>query len=331
MKEETGISHVRMPGDPSGWIEATIQFVNVDDEGIGSFVAECVELGAVGSLQTAVTSETEIDKGEACESCGISITIQAYFPDSIGIQDVTDLLEKRTRAMKGTAQSPDARARILRCRKIKQEEWATRWKNGFPPEKVSGCFWVVPPWQSPSLPDNAVPMVLEPGRAFGTGKHPTTRHCLGFMEEIAQGRGGFPRSFLDVGCGSGILSIAARRLGAERVVGLDIDPDALATARRNLELNRLSGQVLLANGTPACCRMEFDLIAANLDAKTLLRNREPLHTCLARGGRAILSGMLAEEEPRVTSAFRQVGFLPISAKADHEEGWASVLLRKTRR
>ncbi len=326
MKEETGISHIRTPDEPAGWIEATIQFVNADDEGIGSFVAECVELGAVGSLETAASKSGE---GDACESCGTSMTVQAYFPGSLDMQDLVDLLEKRTRAMKGTAGSPDARARVLRCRKIQQEEWATRWKSGFPPERVSDRFWVVPPWESPSLPHHSVALVLEPGQAFGTGKHPTTRHCLQFMEEIARGPSRFPESLLDVGCGSGILSIAGRRLGANRVVGLDIDPDALVAARRNLELNRLSGEILLVNGTLACCRMKFDLIAANLDATTLLRQRDPLTACLVRGGRAILSGMLEEEEPRVMSAFKEAGLLPVAAKADREEGWTSVLMRRT--
>jgi ribosomal protein L11 methyltransferase len=238
------------------------------------------------------------------------------------------LLETRTRALKGTSCSPDARARVLRCRRIEQKEWATLWKGGFPPEKVSGRFWVIPPWEAPSLPGDAVSMILEPGQAFGTGKHQTTRHCLEFLEEIVHQQGGLPRSFLDVGCGSGILSIAARRLGATRVVGLDIDADALTVARRNLGLNRLSNEIVIVNGSMACCRAGFDLIAANLDATTLLRHREPLWTSLTQGGLAILSGMLAEEAPGVLTAFKEAGFHLMAEKTDHEEEWASVLLKK---
>ncbi len=328
MQEETGISYVRAPDEPSGWIEATIQFVNADDEDIGSFVADCIELGAVGSRETTLATEVEIEEDEACEACGTPLHIQAYFPDSFGIQEIVDRLETRTRALKGTSRSPDARARVLRCRRIEQEEWATRGRAASPRRRcppVSGSF---PPGKPLPCPDDAVPMILEPGQAFGTGKHQTTRHCLEFLEEIAQPQGGLPRSFLDVGCGSGILSIAARRLGATRVVGLDIDPDALTVARRNLGLNRLSREILLVNGSMACCRAGFDLIAANLDAKTLLRHREPLWTSLTQGGLAILSGMLAEEAPGVLAAFKEAGFHLMAEKADHEEGWASVLLKK---
>jgi ribosomal protein L11 methyltransferase len=302
--------------------------VSADEEVIGSFVAECMELGAVGSMEDPVGLEAAHSEDGACESCGTSTIVRAYFPEAVGIQEITDILESRTRALVGASGSPDARARILRCRRIEQEDWATSWKGSFPPERVSARFWVVPPWQSPSLPEEAIPIILEPGLAFGTGKHPTTRHCLEYLEEVTEQGKDCPRSFLDVGCGSGILSIAARQLGATRVIGLDIDPDALTVAWRNLELNPLSGKVLLVNGSLECCRAWFELIVANLDAKTLLKCREALWSLTARGGLAVLSGMLAEQASEVTIAFQELGFRPVAEKTDHEEGWSSVLLRK---
>jgi ribosomal protein L11 methyltransferase len=327
MPEETGLSHIRTPPQGDGWIEATIQFVHADDEVIGSFIGECIEFGARGGLEANSSSEAGVREEEHCEACGTSLSVRIYFPGTLGIREVVDILEKRTRTMRGTPHSPEARVRILRCRKIEQEEWATEWQGGFPPEKVSGRFWVVPPWQSPSLPEGALPLILEPGQAFGTGKHATTRHCLEFLEGLGEG-GQWTPSFLDVGCGSGILSIAARRLGASRVVALEIDPDALDAAGRNLELNRLSGQVQFVNGTLTCCRATFDLIAANLDATTLLRQVRALYTALKQGGRVILSGMLTEEEPEVITVFTDAGLQPIARKEDIEEGWVSVLLEK---
>jgi ribosomal protein L11 methyltransferase len=180
------------------------------------------------------------------------------------------------------------------------------------------------------MPGEAIPIILEPGLAFGTGKHQTTRHCLEFLEEIADQEEIFPRSCLDVGCGSGILSIAARRLGATRVVGLDIDPDALGVASRNLALNRFSDLILLVNGSPACCQVGFDLIAANLDATTLLNVQERLWSLLTGGGLAVLSGVLDQERDRVVTSFQNLGFQAVREKKDLEEGWTSCLLRKPR-
>lgn len=329
MNDGRGVSWVRGPSSREGWIEATLQFVNAVDEDIASFIAECVERGAAGGLEAAGEGAGGAEEDPRCESCGKSLFVRVYFPESIGIQELIDLMEKQIRVTKRTAQSPDVSARILRCRVIQQEAWATQWREGFPTERVSRSFWVVPPWHTPQLPSDAIPMILEPGQAFGTGKHPTTRQCLEFLEGIGtEARGGFPPSFLDVGCGSGILAIAARKLGAIRVVGLDIDPDALAVARRNRILNRLVGAILLVNGTIDCCRGPFDLIAANLDAKTLLRHPAPIGESLKQGGLAILSGMLKEEVAQTVAPFIRAGFLPISEKRDREQGWVSLLLKK---
>jgi ribosomal protein L11 methyltransferase len=328
MQEQRSIPRQRTSAAHPGWIETTIQFVNADEEAIGAFVAECIELGAAGSMEAPAAEDAVSGEEEACASCGTSTNVQTYFPESLGIQEVVDLLESRTRKLLGTSRSPDAHARIVRCRRIRPEDWATSWKGSFPPERVSACFWVVPPWQSGPLPGEAISIILEPGLAFGTGKHPTTRHCLEYLEEIAEKGEGFPHSFLDIGCGSGILSIAARRLGATRVMGLDIDPDALSAACRNLELNRLSRKVFLVHGPLECCRSGFELIVANLDAKTLLKSRETLWSLPTKGGLAVLSGMLAEQAPEVRTAFEKMGFRPVAEKTDREEGWTTVLLRK---
>ncbi len=328
MDEETGISHIRIADEPSGWIEASVQFVHADEEAVASFVADCVELGAVGSRETSEALEPGHGPAQACASCTPVLNIQAYFPDSFALPEIADLLESRTRAFQGAPGSPDARARTVRCRRIAREEWATGWQGGFPPERVAGSFWVVPPWHSPSIPEGAVPMILEPGQAFGTGKHATTRHCLEFLEEIARQRADSAPSFLDAGCGSGILSIAALLLGSSRVVGLDIDFDTLGVARRNLQLNGLGRRVLLVNGTPESIRPRFHLIAANLDATTLMRYRDALWEALEEGGMAVLSGMLADQAPEVAAAFQTLGARAVGRKKDPEEGWTSLLLKK---
>jgi ribosomal protein L11 methyltransferase len=317
----------RRAGDHAGWIETTLQFLDAQEDTVGAFVAECLDLGATGSVQDAGTHEAA-EEGGVCEGCGTSTLVRIYFPESLGLPEVVDLLESRIRALGGTPVSPDACARVLRCRRIEPEEWATSWKGSFPPERVSRRFWVVPPWERVALPEDAVPIILRPGLAFGTGKHPSTRHCLELLEDISDLQESFPGSCLDVGCGSAILSIAALRLGADRVVGLDIDPDAVAVARGNLELNRLAGRIRLVNGPLECCRGGFELITANLDATTLLNYDELLWSLLMEGGFTALAGIVEGKATLVLSTYVRRGFQPLGEKKDREEGWTSFLLRK---
>jgi len=111
MREAKGISDPTWPA-ASGWIEATVEFVNAQEEAIGSFVAECIELGAVGSLETTAAEETPVGEGTMCEPCATATHVQIYFPESLGVQGVVDLLGPRTRTLRGV--SPDPRARITR-------------------------------------------------------------------------------------------------------------------------------------------------------------------------------------------------------------------------
>jgi len=128
---------------------------------------------------------------------------------------------------------------VHELRSVPDEDWVARSREQFGPIRVSATLWIVPTWRSPPEPD-AINLVLDPGLAFGTGSHPTTRLCLQWLERsIASGE-----TVLDYGCGSGILAIAALKLGARRAVGVDIDPDAVATARANARRNGVAGEFL---------------------------------------------------------------------------------------
>jgi ribosomal protein L11 methyltransferase len=227
---------------------------------------------------------------------------------------------------------PDFSARVLQCRLISREEWGTNWMNTFPPERIGNRIWTVPPWEkNPSLPAGALPIIIEPGLAFGTGKHATTRHCLQFLEEIESDRGNLPEPFLDAGCGSAILSVAAGMLGSKKTLALEIDPDAIPTAAKNLQRNGLSSDVQLVNGPLECCRGRFELIAANLTASILSGYADLLASLLEEGGLCILSGILVSEKPKILELFRGSGLHPLQEKVDDSEGWSTLLFRKTGR
>ncbi len=321
----------RKTSNPEGWIEAVIEIIDAEDEPLTGFIAACVERGAQGSAEQShgIESDDEPSPG-ACEACGKSTRLSVYFPDSRDMEEIVNILEEANREAGGIF--PGFRTRLLRCHHLGKEDWATNWQHTFPPEKVSEHFWVIPPWENPSLPDDAIPIVLEPGPAFGTGKHVTTQQCLQFLEEItAARRPSIPHSLLDAGCGSGILSIAASKLGIESVFGVDVDQDAIDVALKNLSLNTVPGRVYLANAPLESCRGEFQMIAANLTDEILLEEAERLYRQLAEDGLCLVAGILEPRIPAIAQAFQQLGLVVAAEKIDPEEGWTSLVFSKTGR
>ena len=199
---------------------------------------------------------------------------------------------------------------VHEVRKIPDEDWVAKSKEQFGPIRVSVRLWIVPTWRTPSDPE-AINLVLDPGLAFGTGSHPTTRLCLQWLERIIAGG----ETVLDYGCGSGILAIAALKLGARRAVGVDIEPDAVATARANAQRNRVAGEFLEAR---APLTFAADVVIANILANPLKVLAPMLASRCRRGGQIALSGILSDQASEVESCYSPwIAFAP-PAEA---EGW----------
>jgi ribosomal protein L11 methyltransferase len=210
---------------------------------------------------------------------------------------------------------------------VPEEAWAEAWRAHFRPLPIGRRLLVCPPWETP--PDGAngprTRIVIEPGRAFGTGSHATTRACLELLERaLARAPG---ERALDVGTGSGILAIAAARLGVPAVAALDPDPDAVASARDNAARNGVGDrvQVELArleewSGPPA------DVVLANLLGRALVSLAPVLARSVATPGRLIAGGLLVHETPAVVGAFVPEGFA--LAEIVEYEGWAGLLLTR---
>lgn len=310
------------------WIEATIQFIDADEEKRLDFVARCTENGALGGAEDPSSSPQAPETSTGCRACGSAVLYSVFFPGSMGMETVLNVLENRVSAF--CHASPGAGGKVLRCRVIEKQAWSTGWMHAFAPERVADRLWTVPPWeQSPMLPAGGIGIVIEPGLAFGTGKHATTRHCLTFLEEIASVRGGvLAGRFLDAGCGSAILSVAAALMGAERVLAVEVDPDAIPTARKTLERNGLLKRVWLVNGPLECCRGRFDLVAANLTAPVLSDYAQTLASSLDPAGLCIAAGILLAERPAILERFRAFGLIGLRERLDEEEGWCTLLLQK---
>ncbi|MFP5381009.1 MAG: 50S ribosomal protein L11 methyltransferase [Gammaproteobacteria bacterium] len=201
---------------------------------------------------------------------------------------------------------------------VAEQDWVRLTQSQFDPIPISPRLWIVPTWHN--APDSAaINLKLDPGLAFGTGSHPTTRLCLRWLDENLAGG----ETLLDYGCGSGILAIAAARLGAARVDGVDIDPQAVTSARDNAALNDVSAHFVLPGELASG---EYDVVVANILTNPL-KGLAPLLTGrVRRGGRLVLSGILAEQAEDVMAVYR-AGFDFDAPAAD--EGW--VRLSGTRR
>jgi len=202
---------------------------------------------------------------------------------------------------------------------VAEQDWVRLTQSQFDPIRISERLWIVPSWHEPPDP-NAVCIELDPGLAFGTGSHPTTRLCLGWLESNL--RAG--QSVCDYGCGSGILAIAAARLGAGRVWGVDIDPQAVAAARDNAGRKRVAADFHLPEDAPA---EPADVLVANILTNPL-KALMPLLAGLVRpGGALVLSGILDSQADEVMAVYGAAFDLSVWAR---EEGWVCLAGRRVR-
>jgi ribosomal protein L11 methyltransferase len=206
---------------------------------------------------------------------------------------------------------------------VGESDWAESWKEHFHVVRVGQRFVVKPSWRDYSLVEGDILIEIDPGLAFGSGLHPTTQLCLTLFEELSwQGQ-----SLFDVGAGSGILSIAAAKLGAGPVRAVDIDPIAVDIARENFERNGLAGQIETAIGSAhAAGRRRWDIVIANILAHILIDIMPGLVAALAPDGQLILSGIIAEQEAGVTSAAAAQGLDIIDRRI--VEDWVALVARR---
>lgn len=197
---------------------------------------------------------------------------------------------------------------------VEEQDWVRLTQSQFDPIRVNDMLWIVPSWHVAPNPD-AINLVLDPGLAFGTGSHPTTFLCLEWLTQQVRGGPGTQLSLLDYGCGSGILAIAAARLGASKVVGIDIDDNALIAARDNAGNN---GVALELRHSKAPLAERFDIVVANILTNPLCVLAPLLASRVAPGGRIILSGVLEMQASEVIDAYAPYLALSVGAVRD---GW----------
>ncbi|MEO6975402.1 MAG: 50S ribosomal protein L11 methyltransferase [Gallionella sp.] len=205
-----------------------------------------------------------------------------------------------------------------RIETLDDNDWVRLTQSQFEPIPISSRLWIVPTWHTASDP-NAINIVLDPGLAFGTGSHPTTRLCLRWLDSNLQG----DESVLDYGCGSGILAIAALKLGAAHAVGVDVDSQAVSASRDNAIANRVENvQFYLPDDAP---QSSYDLVIANILTNPLRLLAPLLAKATRPGGQIVLSGILEEQAQEVMSIYQQ--WFDLGAPI-FEDGWSCLSGRK---
>lgn len=297
---------------PTQWGEVRVTIPKQAQEALANFLMEKGSSGIVIE--------------EAKEKEGFEI-IKAYFPFPLMIeaQSISRYLEAIREFF------PEICPSNVEIRSVGDRDWMTRWRAFFKASQAGSRIVVKPPWIKVKSKGKIV-IDIEPGMAFGTGTHSTTRLCVRALEKALTGEydlllkgGGTPVSVLDVGMGSGILSIAAAKLGARRVLGIDVDQRAIDNARANIRINQLGGRIQIKKATISQIGERFDLVVANIDAKTIEEMRFFLMDRVEAGGALILSGVLDGEVDLLRKLFTDGSFALM--EVSQEDGWACVVLK----
>lgn len=246
--------------------------------------------------------------------------LTGLYDDLEGTEAMLDRVRQAWAAELPEESCPEVEVELLADR-----DWEREWMDDFHPLQMGERLWIVPSWHAPPAPE-AVNLHLDPGLAFGTGTHPTTALCLAWLDGLAVSGDLQDLDVLDVGCGSGILAIAALKLGARRATGTDIDPQALQASRDNAERNgvadadfRLCYPEQLEGG-------DFPLVVANILAGPLMELADEIAGRVAPGGRLALSGILEGQATEVLDAYRDQGL--VMDEPTIREGWVRLSGRR---
>ena len=297
--------------------EATEAVANIlHDVGVTGVVIEDPQLWKARQKQCSFDEVFELEIIEDSNQ----VTVRGYLP-------ADELLTQRIeRVREGVANLPSFGLDIgrgeIKLNKVAEEDWATSWKAYFKPEHIGKSLVVKPTWEEYTAQTGEIVIHLDPGMAFGTGTHPTTSMCLKMLEKYVQGG----ELVYDVGTGSGILSVAAAKLGAEEIWAWDVDLVAVRVAKDNVKLNGLENKINVELGSLPEKTKAADLIVANIVANIILQLARQFRVNLLSGGRLICSGIIETREEEVVAALKEEG---LELKERIQEGdWICLVWEK---
>ena len=258
----------------------------------------------------------------------------SYFNLETGVSTISVFRDEKPDAKKLSTKISTGLKRIENCglkigagkieiAKVKREDWKESWKRHFHPMEIGAALLIKPSWIKQCLKKGQAVVILDPGLSFGTGQHPTTSFCLN--EIVRTRKNGLAQSFLDIGTGSGILAIAAAKLGYQPVHAFDFDPESVRVAKENTRKNRVNTKIKLTRGDvtklPLKPARQYDLVCANLISNLLIAEKQRIVNRLKPNGILVLAGILAVEFGAVEKAFAKLKLKLVAKRVENE--WCS--------
>lgn len=246
------------------------------------------------------------------EHKGEVAVVKAYFSEEDNIEEIITYVKEKIKELRDMG--IDVGEGKVEDEKMFEQDWANNWKKYYKPTKVGERIVVKPTWEEYKVEDNELVVELDPGMAFGTGTHETTRMCIQALERYVR-----PESTVfDVGCGSGILAIAAAKLGSKLAVGVDLDPVAVESAKENVEFNNLDNIEVLYGNLVEVIDGKADIVVANIIAEIICILTEDVKRVIKEGGYFITSGIIHDRVEMVTNKLEDTGFEVLEVNKDGE-------------
>ena len=253
------------------------------------------------------------------EHKGKFAVVKGYFSEEDNIDEIIAYINEKIEEIK--ALGIDVGEGKVEFEKMYEEDWANNWKKYYKPSKVGEKIVVKPIWEEYEVKDEELVVELDPGMAFGTGEHETTRMCIQALEKYVQK----DSTVFDVGCGSGILAIAAAKLGAKLAVGVDLDPVAVESAKENVGFNNIDNIEILHGNLIEVIDGKADIVVANIIAEIICILTEDVSRVIKPNGYFITSGIIHDRVEMVTNKLEECGFEVIKVNKDGE--WNCIIAK----
>lgn len=253
------------------------------------------------------------------EHKGKFAVVKGYFSEEDNIDEIIAYINKKVEEIKSLG--IDVGEGKVEFEKMYEEDWANNWKKYYKPSKVGEKIVVKPIWEEYEVKDEELVVELDPGMAFGTGEHETTRMCIQALEKYVQK----DSTVFDVGCGSGILAIAAAKLGAKLAVGVDLDPVAVESAKENVGFNNIDNIEILHGNLIEVIDGKADIVVANIIAEIICILTEDVSRVIKPNGYFITSGIIHDRVEMVTNKLEECGFEVVKVNKDGE--WNCIIAK----